>query len=462
MSKNQGYTGYKIMVILIAITLASFLPPFFTSMINIAIPVIGKDFSVPAEILAMLSTAYLISSVVFLIPAARFADIFGLKKVFVWGLCITAFAVLIAPFSTSIEMLIACQIITGIGFACVISNAIALLSIVYPSSKRGSAIGVAVAGVYLGLTAGPLIGGVLTSILGWKSIYVISLLPCLATAIMVQLFIRNELFSRPAQLFDLRGSVLYCALILCLMFGLINLPNPFAILSLILSVIFLLVFIRFEARIQYPVFPIHLFFENRVFARANLTTMINYGATFEVNFFVSMYLQIIGDLTPLEAGIVMSSMPLVQMLFSPIAGKLSDTIDGRFLMTVGLVVTGIGMIMFEFIGTEYNQATITFSLALIGFGIALFGAPNTNLVLGSVAMSDNVSANSILATMRQMGMVFSMAAATCCIIFFTGDGAILSSNPENFVAAMHLAFALGAILSFVGSGVGWTAIQEKK
>ena len=461
MNNTQNYTGRKLSVLLLAVTLASFLTPFYTSMVNIALPAIGESFAVPAETLAMLSTAYLISSVVFLVPAARIADIFGLRKVFAGGLCIAALASLAAPFSVSIQMLLACQVVAGIGFACVISNAIALLSIVYPPSRRGAAIGIAVAGVYLGLTAGPLIGGALTSVFGWPSIYLFVLVLCLATALMIRLSVSTELFTTPGQPFDLRGSVLYGVVILFLMSGLINLPDPFAIAALAVGVILLLLFVRLEDSTKYPVFPIRLFTQNRVFARANLTTMINYGATFAVSFFMSLYLQVIGALTPMEAGVVMIAMPVVQMIFSPVAGKLSDKTGGRILMTAGLGVTGIGMAMFGFLGTGYNQTAVIVNLAVVGFGIALFGAPNTNLVLGSVDRSDNGSANSILATMRQMGMVISMAAATCCIILFTGTGAGLGSNPAGLVAAMHLTFALGAVLSFAGAIVGWTAVPKK-
>lgn len=279
---------------------------------------------------------------------------------------------------------------------------------------------------------------------------------------MVQLSVSTELFTTPGQPFDLRGSVLYGVMVLFLMFGLINLPDPLAVAGLVLGVVLLLLFISFEAKIRYPVFPVRLFTENRVFVRANLTTMINYGATFAISFFMSLYLQVIGPLTPMEAGVVMIAMPVVQMLFSPIAGKLSDTIGGRVLMTADLVVTGIGMAMFGFIGTAYNQTAIILNQAVIEFGIALFGAPNTNLVLGSVNRRDSGSANRILATMRQMGMVISMAAATCCIILFTGAGAKLGSNPGGLVAAMHLTFALGAVLSFAGEVVGWSATPAKR
>lgn len=462
MNNNQHYTGSKLLVILLAATLASFLTPFYTSMVNIAIPAIGESFTVPAETLAMLSTVYLISSVIFLVPAARIADIFGLRKVFVGGLCISAFASFVAPFSISIGMLLACQAVAGIGFACVISNAIALLSIVYPPSRRGAAIGIAVAGVYLGLTAGPLIGGALTSVFGWSSIYLFVLLLCLITAIMVRLSISTELFTTPDQPFDLRGSVLYGVVVLFLMLGLINLPDPFAVAGLIFGIILLVLFIRFETKIQYPVFPVRLFAENQVFARANITTMINYGATFAVSFFMSLYLQVIGTLTPMEAGVVMIAMPVIQMIFSPIAGRLSDKIGGRVLMVAGLFVTGIGMALFGFIGTEYNQTAIILNLTVVGFGIALFGAPNTNLVLGSVDFRDNGSANSILATMRQMGMVISMAVATCCVMLFTSTEAELGINASGLVSAMHLTFALGAALSFVGAVLGWTAVPKKE
>lgn len=290
MNNNQNYTGSKLLVILLATTLASFLTPFYISMVNIAIPAIGESFTVSTETLAMLSTVYLISSVVFLVPAARLADIFGLRKVFVGGLCLSAIASLAAPFSVSIEMLLACQVLAGIGSAGIISNAIALLSTVYPSSRRGAAIGVAVAGVYLGLTAGPLIGGALTSLCGWQSIYLFALVLCLVTIVMIRVSVRTELFTTPGQPFDLRGSVLYGIVILFLMFGLINLPNLFAVAAIVIGAVLLLIFVRVEDKTEYPVFPIRLFTKNRVFARANVTTMINYGATFAVSFFMSLYL----------------------------------------------------------------------------------------------------------------------------------------------------------------------------
>ena len=169
----------------------------------------------------------------------------------------------------------------------------------------------------------------------------------------------------------------------------------------------------------------------------------------------------IGALTPMEAGVVMIAMPVVQVIFAPIAGKLSDKIGGRVLMVAGLLVTGIGMALFGFIGTEYNQTAIILNLAVVGFGIALFGAPNTNLVLGSVDFHDNGSANSILATMRQMGMVISMAVATCCVMLFTSTEAELGISASGLVSAMHLTFALGAALSFVGAVLGWTAVPKK-
>ena len=461
MNNNQNYTGSKLLVILLATTLASFLTPFYISMVNIAIPAIGESFTVSTETLAMLSTVYLISSVVFLVPAARLADIFGLRKVFLGGLCLSAIASLAAPFSVSIEMLLACQVLAGIGSAGIISNAIALLSTVYPSSRRGAVIGVAVAGVYLGLTAGPLIGGALTSLCGWQSIYLFALVLCLVTIVMIRVSVRTELFTTPGQPFDLRGSVLYGIVILFLMFGLINLPNLFAVAAIVIGTVLLLIFVRVEDKTEYPVFPIRLFTKNRVFARANVTTMINYGATFAVSFFMSLYLQVIGALTPMEAGVVMIAMPVVQVIFAPIAGKLSDKIGGRVLMVAGLLVTGIGMALFGFIGTEYNQTTIILNLAVVGFGIALFGAPNTNLVLGSVDFRDNGSANSILATMRQMGMVISMAVATCCVMLFTSTEAEFGISASGLVSAMHLTFALGAALSFVGAVLGWTAVPKK-
>ena len=454
------YSEKELLGILIAASCATFLTPFFGAVINIAIPTISKSFFAPPDMLAMLTTTYLLSSVIFLVPAARLADIFGILRVFTIGLVIGAIGTLLAPFSPSIEVLLLFQIGIGIGFSCVISNALSLLSTTFPPEKRGFAIGVAVSSVYLGLTAGPLLGGILTSRFGWWSVYSFVCIICVCTFLFAQFSVRREITLTPDEKFEWKGAILYCFVIFFLLYGLIRLPSAVGVSLLIIGGVLLIFFTKIELKAEHPIFAIRLFIRNRAFALGNIATVINYGATYAVSFFMSLYLQVIGVLTPTEAGLVMISLPIVQMIFSPVAGRLSDTVRARLLMTAGMSVTTLGMVLLVCIGEHYFQMWTIATLGFLGLGVAFFGAPNVNLVLSSVPRKHHGSANSINATMRQIGMVVSMALATSFIsISFGGTGG-LYANHQALVSAMHLTFGCGIVLCFIGTVVSWFAKKE--
>ena len=170
----------------------------------------------------------------------------------------------------------------------------------------------------------------------------------------------------------------------------------------------ILVFIKWETKIESPVLDINLFRNNRVFAFSNLATLINYSATFAVTFLLSLYLQYIKKLTPENAGLILLSQPIVQALFSPFAGRLSDRIEPRIVASIGMALTAVGLFLFTFLNEKTTLGFIVASLILLGFGFALFSSPNTNAVMSSVENRFYGVASGTLGTMRMMGMVFSM------------------------------------------------------
>ncbi|HJK14678.1 MAG TPA: MFS transporter, partial [Methanocorpusculum sp.] len=344
MTTGYQYTIREMQMVLVAAALASFLSPFLGSMVNVAIPAIGEAYVATAESLAMLSTAYLISSVMFMVPAARIADILGRKKIFLAGIFLLAVSSILAPFSPSIEILILCRIIEGVGVAAITSNSIALLSAVYPPQKRGAVIGYAVSAVFLGLSAGPVLGGVLTQILGWESIFYFVVVLAVFTFAAIWFSISHDIRENEGEPYDYIGTCVYMLLILTLVLGLIDLPKPWAVGLLAVGCVVLLpLFVFVEKRTQYPVFALRLFSGNRVFTRGNLATVINFGATYAISFFLSLYLQVAGMLTPMEAGVVLVAMPFTQMIFSPLAGRISDKIDPRYLTTAGMLLMAGGL-----------------------------------------------------------------------------------------------------------------------
>ncbi len=159
---------------LVIATLTSFLPPFMASSINIALPAIGAEFSMDAILLGWIATSYLLSAAVFMVPFGKIADIYGMKKVFFIGLFIFTASSLIAFFAPTSSILIGSRILQGIGSAMIFGTGTAILVSVFPVQERGKILGINAASVYLGLSLGPFLGGLLTEYFGWRSLFLIN------------------------------------------------------------------------------------------------------------------------------------------------------------------------------------------------------------------------------------------------------------------------------------------------
>ena len=157
-------------VMLIA-AMSSFLTPFTASSVNIALPSINRELTMSAVSLSWVATAYLLAAAMFLVPFGRIADIKGRKRVFFYGMALDALASILCGLSKSGTWLIAFRAMQGLGGAMIFGTGVAILTSVFPPRERGRALGINVAAVYTGLSAGPLIGGLLTERLGWRSIF---------------------------------------------------------------------------------------------------------------------------------------------------------------------------------------------------------------------------------------------------------------------------------------------------
>jgi MFS family permease len=170
MGDHAGHGASKGVVLLVA-TMASFIFPFLASAVNIALPALGKELSLDAVMLGWVTTTYLLSSAAFLVPFGRIADIYGRRKIFTCGIVIFTLSSLFAGMATSVTMLISCRVFQGIGGAMFAGTAVALLTTVFPANEREKALRINVAATYLGLSLGPVLGGILTQHFGWRSIF---------------------------------------------------------------------------------------------------------------------------------------------------------------------------------------------------------------------------------------------------------------------------------------------------
>jgi EmrB/QacA subfamily drug resistance transporter len=309
--------------------MASFLAPFMGSSVNIALPSIGREFSTDAVTLGWVATAYLLAAAVFLVPFGRLADIFGRKKIFVWGILTYTLSSLLSALSPSILALIFSRIMQGIGGAMIFGTGVAILTSVFPPGERGKALGINTAATYLGLSLGPVLGGLITQHLGWRSIFFVNVPLGLLAIVVVFWKLKGEWAEARGEKFDSSGSLLYGLALVGVMIGFSRLPQNLGVWLLLAGLVLAAGFAFFETKTASPVLDIGLFKKNRVFAFSNLAALINYSATFAVGFFLSLYLQYLKGMNPQSAGLILIAQPVVMTLFSPFAGRASDKIEPR-------------------------------------------------------------------------------------------------------------------------------------
>jgi EmrB/QacA subfamily drug resistance transporter len=448
MEQGDGQS-YSRRFILVLITIATFLNPFTGTAINLALPVIGTEFSADATTLAWVSSAYLLSSVIFLLPAGKLGDSRGKVTVFMAGIVVYTAGTILTIFTPTIGTLLAFRFLQGIGGAMIYANSVALITHLYPAGERGYAIGLNITAVYAALSLGPFLGGILTQFFGWRSIFVVTALiaaPVLFSADKFPAFLND----RHREDFDIPGLVLSSALILCLFLGLAKATTPTGLALLAAALLLGVAFYRVERRHPSPLLPVSLLASNRVFASSNLAALINYSATYAVGFLLSLYLQYIRGYEPAAAGTLLLVQPVIQIFVAPVAGRLADRIRPGLIAAGGLGLSAACLFGLAVLSETTPVTTIIAILAVLGVGVGLFSSPNTTAVMGSVGKRYYGSASAMVAMMRSLGMMMSMGLVLVVFAVIMGSTVVTPAIFPEFLASMNLIFLIFAVLSVFG------------
>jgi EmrB/QacA subfamily drug resistance transporter len=430
--------------------LTGFLTPFDLSAVNIALPTIGREFSMDAVFMGWVLTAYLLASAVFLVPFGRIADIYGRKKIFTTGLSVFTGASLVIALSVSPLMIILLRLVQGMGAALIFGTAVAILTSVTPLQERGRALGIYTTAVYLGLSLGPFLGGFLTSNFGWRSIFLVNVPIGILTLAIISTRLDGEWADARGERFDLSGALLYGLSLILVMYGFTLLPDLAGAALVACGTLLLFAFIRWEQRTASPLLELSLFLKNRAFAFSNLAALINYSATFAVTFFLSFYLQYIKGLPPDAAGTILVTQPVVQAVFSSYAGKFSDRVEPGKIASAGMAMTACGLFLLTLLSKDTSLAFLTGTLVLLGLGFALFSSPNTNAVMSSVEKHNYGVAAGTLGTMRLVGQMLSMGIAMIILSLFIGRVMITPDMEPQLLMAVTAGFMIFALLCCCG------------
>jgi len=435
---------------LLVSTLGSFLTPFMGSSINTALPSMGKELALDTVSLGWVTTSYLLASAIFLVPFGRVADIHGRKRVFIVGVFIYTVASLLLTVSESPAMVIALRIPQGIGAAMIFGTGVAILTSAFPVGERGKALGINSASVYLGLSLGPFLGGVLTQQLGWRSIFLVNVPLGLVIIIVASWRLRGEWAEARGERLDLLGSLIYSLTLTTLMYGLYLLPASSGMWLISIGGLGVVAFFKVETKSQNPILNVNLFRRNTTFTFSNLAALMNYSATYAVSFLLSLYLQSIKGLSPQNAGLVLVSQPIVQTAFSPLAGRLSDRMEPRIIASIGMALTSAALFALAVLIQGTNLELIIACLVLLGIGLALFASPNTNAVMSSVEKQLYGVASATIGTMRLLGQMLSMGITMLIFTVFIGRTQIMPEYYPLFLQSIRTALMTFAALSFTG------------
>jgi EmrB/QacA subfamily drug resistance transporter len=436
---------------------ALFMVMLDNTVVNVALPSIQRELHASIAGLEWTVNAYTLAFGVLLVTGGRLGDIFGRRKVFLFGVVLFAASSAFIGFSQSQAWLVAGRALQGVGAAFMMPATLSIITNAFPPQERGRAIGTWAGVSALALAIGPVVGGFLVEHVSWQSIFFINL-PVAAGAVAVTLFATHE--SRDETVvpkIDVGGIATLTVGLTALTLALVEANSwgwgsPRIIGLLALAVGGLAAFAYVERRAGVPMVDFG-FFRARTFLGANLVAFIVSFAMLAMFFFISLYMQNVLRFSPLEAGLRFLPTTLMVVTVAPIAGRLTDRIGPRPLMTTGLTLVAISLFWQSFLSTDTGYGFLLPGFVLMGIGISLVMAPMSTAAMNSVDQSKAGVASGILSMSRMVGGTLGVAVLGA---FIGRPGA-----SQEFVHSLGQGLKVGAAVAALGAVVAWALISPR-
>lgn len=436
--------------VLLMVLLNAFTTPLMLSATNVALPGISADLRMSAVALSWVPLAFLMASAMFVLLFGSLADRIGRKRVFLLGTAAVIVTSTIAALSLNGPMLIAARFLQGISAAMLYATQMAMVASVFPAQRRGRVVGLVVSVIYVGLAAGPLLGGFVIDTLGWRWSFLLQLPLALAVLLIGMLRVPGEWRADEQTPFDWRGALLYSTAIMLLCLAVSRLPGSAGVALLAAGSLCLVGFVRHALHCPAPLWDVRLFFSNRVFTLSSAASLIMYTATYANVVMLSLYLQYLKALTATETGLMLMLQPISMAVLSPLAGRLSERVEPRILATAGMSLTAVGLAVLATLNSDSSLTSLAAALLVTGTGFALFSSPNVNAIMGSVAPRHLGSASGAVATTRLLGQLASMMLVSLMLALLMGNAPLTVANYPQLEHAIRLSFALAAALCVPG------------
>ena len=394
-------------------TIGTLMASLDRNIIIIALPTIALDLDLPLITLVWITIGYWVVTASALLTFGRLADMFGRVRLYNVGFALFTAGSTLCCIAQTGEQLIIFRVVQGIGAAFIFSNSAAIISDSFTETERGKALGINQISIVIGSVIGLVVGGVLTSYLGWRSIFWINI-PIGIFATVWAFSKLKELGHTKKEKIDWSGNILMTLALVLLLFGITF--GSFQILNFFWTILFvtfgilcLVLFYFVETKVQYPMIDLSLF-DVKIFTGSNIAIFLNSIARGAFSFVIVFYLQGPSmSLSPLEAGIYLIPVSLALAIFAPIAGWLYDKYQSQSLSQLGLLLSASGFLMLVGIEEKISLLEIILPLVLIGAGMGVFTSPNRTAIMNSVDQNRRGIAAGISTTLVMTGSAFSVA-----------------------------------------------------
>jgi len=438
---------------LTVVAIATFMLLLDITIVNVALPAIQRSLKASFSDLQWVVDAYALTLSIFLLVAGSVADRVGRRMIFVSGLVIFSVASLVCGLALTPFMLSMSRAAQGVGGAMMFATTLALIAQSFRGQDRAVAFGILGAVTGGAVAVGPLLGGILTQGLGWRSIFLVNV-PVGVVAVAMTLRNVRETKDPTPHGIDWIGAAMFCGALFLLVIGLIRgnadgWLSPIILSVLIGSGVLLVGFVLFELRHKSPLFELSLF-RKPAFCGVSATAFLLSASMFAMFLYITLYLQNILGYGPLKAGLTLLPVTLLSFVVAPIAGRLSAKVPARIFLSVGMLLVSVGLALMAHVHANSTWRVLFFGFVVAGVGMGMINPPLASAAIGVVGPAKSGMASGISSTFRQVGIATGIAALGA---IFQGRleariTAGLQSTPlRAHAAAIARNFAQGAGLS---------------
>jgi EmrB/QacA subfamily drug resistance transporter len=458
--------GIRTKLTIFGICMILFMVNLDASIVVVGLPTMIKTLQSTFATAQWIILSYMLSLTTLIAGAGRLGDLFGKKQLYIAGIAVFTVASLCCALSPNAASLIIFRAIQGMGAAFCISLSFAIAGDMVPKEQMGKTMGILTTMVPLGIASGPTVGGLLISIWGWPSMFLVNIPIGIIAFIVISKFAHSVKPNITVKV-DIVGMLLLSLVLCSYALGMTymeksGIGSPLVSSLLAVSVILLILFVSYEKRIKHPFLHIGLF-KNSVLSASLFASALVYVVMTSTIILFPFYLSKACGFKPLQVGLIMSFGPLVTALLSIVAGRVADKYNSRKVMLYGVLVMAIGCFFMSMVNPAQGVLGFLWRIGIIQLGLTFFQTPNNATIMKLASPQQRGLLSGLLSLSRSIGQITGtvvMGAIFAIAVSSFNNADKINNGSLAVTSGIDLVFKIAAILAVLAALLIYIAIKK--